>query len=455
MPLKRLLNHVQDIFSLHQGEFNGQYSINVYNCTEELIPHSEYFVSLTHEYLVEISFVGKISLATIIGKKLSRFMNKEVFLTEIDSNSIIYWFEGEEIHLDSITPKEKKAIYNTSYEEIARLKSETRLPVWLDKFIFDTLKAEYAPDFEKFDFNLELSDKDILTYLGTYFPRSYAESNCIFNDLLNKEYFRNEIAKKESINVLDIGCGTGGNLLGLLTALDKNLNNKPVIKIWALDGNSASLHVLIKTIDKFKQLSQARVERIPVDYRLDSIGKLKNVFQTFDCQSFDIIMSFKAVGEIISHAKGTTGQEYFDLTSLCCPLLSDSGIYLLLDVTTKSKYSNFLPILLNEQTRRYTALNSDFRILSPLPCNFYSTKCKVKCFYYHQFFVSHKGKRKDESRVVYKIIGRNKFVENFCKDSKIGKFVINWKRFEQDNETDGCCPLSINEVIICDSYKLS
>ena len=49
------------------------------------------------------------------------------------------------------------------------------LPQWVDDLIFDELKAEYAPDHIRFEYNLNLDSKEVLTYLGTYFPRSYAE----------------------------------------------------------------------------------------------------------------------------------------------------------------------------------------------------------------------------------------------------------------------------------------
>lgn len=57
--------------------------------------------------------------------------------------------------------------------------NEVLLPKWLDDFLFDELKANYCPtgtDMSVIDWD----KNDILNYLGTYFPRSYAESYCIF-----------------------------------------------------------------------------------------------------------------------------------------------------------------------------------------------------------------------------------------------------------------------------------
>lgn len=46
-------------------------------------------------------------------------------------------------------------------EEISYLKTHTILPHWLDEFIFKQLKAQYAPDYQRYDSNLDLTKKRI------------------------------------------------------------------------------------------------------------------------------------------------------------------------------------------------------------------------------------------------------------------------------------------------------
>jgi SAM-dependent methyltransferase len=455
MPINNIKKYVQDILPLILGDTLFSYELSICNCNKEPIPYSEIIGNLNHEYLVLIIFENNVSTISAIAKKLSKFINKNVFYVESENKTILYWFEGEEINPETSTSSKKIDTSEHLSSAIARIKSETRLPVWLDKFLFDTLLAEYAPDFDKYDFNLNHSEIEILTYLGTYFPRSYSESYCIFNDLFNNVHFKKEYQTKEIVNVLDIGSGTGGNLIGLLTALEKNLNQKFKVNIWAIDGNQDSLKFLTKITEKFKQYSQNKFEIKTINATVENINHLSSTFQSLDCQSFDFITSFKAVGEIISYAKSKNGQEYFDLALLCCPLLSDLGLLLILDVTTKAKNSTFLPILLNEQIRRFIKANNSFRILSPLSCNFFSQQCNTDCFYYHEFTISHKKKTKDVSRVVFKIVGRKKLVDDLSKDFKIGRFVIDWKHFDQENESKCCCPISLNEVVLSDSYKLS
>jgi hypothetical protein len=55
------------------------------------------------------------------------------------------------------------------------------LPNWLNELIFETLGAKYCRS--NADMTVIDWDKnDILNYLGTYFPRSYAEAYTIFRN---------------------------------------------------------------------------------------------------------------------------------------------------------------------------------------------------------------------------------------------------------------------------------
>ena len=52
------------------------------------------------------------------------------------------------------------------------------LPQWLDNLIFNELNAKYCPSFSTMT-NIDDDKEKTLNYLGTYFPRSYAESYTI------------------------------------------------------------------------------------------------------------------------------------------------------------------------------------------------------------------------------------------------------------------------------------
>ena len=56
------------------------------------------------------------------------------------------------------------------------LKTETVLPAWLEKELFSKNQARFEPNWQKFEYNLDLTEDHLRVYLGTYFPRSYVEA---------------------------------------------------------------------------------------------------------------------------------------------------------------------------------------------------------------------------------------------------------------------------------------
>ncbi len=60
---------------------------------------------------------------------------------------------------------------------------------YLERFIFDELKAQYDPDPIAALHNLDNNEQQSQRYLGTYFPRSFVESYNIFYRLFNRGNF--------------------------------------------------------------------------------------------------------------------------------------------------------------------------------------------------------------------------------------------------------------------------
>ena len=76
--------------------------------------------------------------------------------------------------------------------------------------------------------NIDDDKAKTLNYLGTYFPRSYAESYCIFS-----EYFKSnnsDFADKEELSIFDFGSGTGGEIIGLLIKSKKSQNQRKTLR---------------------------------------------------------------------------------------------------------------------------------------------------------------------------------------------------------------------------------
>ena len=106
------------------------------------------------------------------------------------------------------------------------------------------MQASYAPEHNRYEYNLDLNQDEIKVYLGTYFPRSYAETFCIYDNILSNKSYLNMLNEQNVINILDIGCGTGGELFGVITSITKYLSSPKVINIYACDGNAQALEAL-------------------------------------------------------------------------------------------------------------------------------------------------------------------------------------------------------------------
>ena len=125
------------------------------------------------------------------------------------------------------------------------------LPKWLDDYIFNQLKANYCPSNSDMTV-IDWDKSNVLNYLGTYFPRSYAEAYCIFHKFYGKDFlswfYRNKIS------IFDFGCGTGGEIIGLISAIVHLLPNVKWVEITALDGNHAALRIFESVIQSVSSL---------------------------------------------------------------------------------------------------------------------------------------------------------------------------------------------------------
>ena len=140
------------------------------------------------------------------------------------------------------------------------------LPTWLDTIIFDDLSASYCRQ-KKDMVVLEWNRDDIKKYLGTYFPRSYAESFCIFSNYLSKE---SRVYKNcQELSIFDFGCGTGGELIGFIMAVVKHLPNIKKIVIRALDGNTYALRDLECILEKISQVLHLDIESYLIPFIID------------------------------------------------------------------------------------------------------------------------------------------------------------------------------------------
>lgn len=259
------------------------------------------------------------------------------------------------------------------------------LPEWLDDYLFVELKANYCPtgtDMSVIDWD----KNDILNYLGTYFPRSFAESYCIFI----KYFDSNPINwnNRSSISIFDFGCGTGGEVIGLLLAINEYLPNIREVNIRGLDGNQHALRVFEKIVNQCSlhisySITSIRVCPIEISDFYDM-----TITDSIITDLFDIIISFKAVCEFVSKERFEEQNAYKQIALSLLPKLKENGIMTLVDVTTYNNVSQeWLPRMMDEG-------------LSCVGCNV----IEKNEGYNQQFLVSHSNKKRDLSKIAWRII---------------------------------------------------
>lgn len=442
---KGMINFVKSILSVIRK--SDDYSIELYD-TNDFIkaanPSNDHF---TKSNVIVVYSEGIDS----ISGKLSKFIGKDVMA--LNSNSI-YWELGTEIspitHQASLPIQQPSKDDAQSTQKVLFRKSRTVLPHWLDRYIFESLGAKYSPEHTRYEYNLDLSKEEIAIYLGTYFPRSYSESFCIYDNLLKNENYHHIISKHSIINVLDIGCGTGGELVGLITALTKYLPTSITIHIDAFDGNEHSLSVLENIILMMRTQTHHAIDIVThfKEYALKSKIDTKDVEE----QSYEFIFCNKMICELISHDIIIT-EAYKKVARSLCPRLSEDGVFLLLDVTTKdSKMGVYYPLIMNKELNDYVNEHSEISTLIPLACS--KEHCSDSCFIQQAFQITHSHKSNDESKVCYRVLCRkelkDKVVTNLDDDAQ---HIIHPVKYTEGDKTAICCKTHGDKII--DSFNIN
>ncbi len=140
------------------------FTVKVLDSTRASSSFAAHGIRLTQEYVVTINADG-------IGEhcaKLAKFINHAV---KAISPSTIFWEEGERIATESdnssgvVEEHQSKELSNTNSNVCFR-KSKTILPHWLDKKIFNDHQAIYAPEHERYEYNLDLNEEELKVYMA-------------------------------------------------------------------------------------------------------------------------------------------------------------------------------------------------------------------------------------------------------------------------------------------------
>ena len=424
------------------------FTVKVLDSTRASSSFAAHGIRLTQEYVVTINADG-------IGEhcaKLAKFTNHAV---KAISSSTIFWEEGERIATESdnssgvVEEHQSKELSNTNSNVCFR-KSKTILPHWLDKKIFNDHQAIYAPEHERYEYNLDLNEEELKVYLGTYFPRSYAEMFCIADNLLQNKCLKKTLEQDE-ISVLDYGCGTGGEILGLITAIGRHLPHTK-ISITAIDGNDGALAIL-KDLVECNPNKNIQVELSVFSQTLGTIEDVEKL--AFGKNDYHFILCDKMVCELISKEVLPTNA-YAIMAKKLTAFLHENGLLIMLDVTTKDEHSGyFYPQLMNNAINDYVRKSRTIETLLPLSCACHD-ECRDFCFMQQTFSVSHSHKSNDESRVCYRVLCKKPLKTAIMQGMETANLihVIHPTKYMQNDDLAICSHSKDNEITI-DSFNIN
>lgn len=345
-------------------------ALNVYRreFVEQLF--AEHNVPLTKDYIV-----------TFTSNELEQVNNKLRSLCNFSINKLgdLLFLEAESSDISGL--KMTLNGVRSSHLEVVNVKQT--LPDWLDHFIYDDLNGVYCKS-NKDMVVIDWGKDDVLKYLGTYFPRSYTEAYCIVSQYLD---VANPFNEKTEVSLFDFGCGTGGEIIGTITAIiDKNPNLQH-INILALDGNYFALRTFEKILVKYCTKSSIHISYKVIPLEIDDFYDLSVLDYVID-QKFDMVISFKAICEFVTKQRFEQNNAYTHMAKFFLPRINSGGILLLADVTTYNNVSQeWLPHMMDEGLAK--------------------ANCKVVAKnngYNQAFFVTHSKKKEDISKIAWRLI---------------------------------------------------
>ena len=239
--------------------------------------------------------------------------------------------------------------------------------------VVDKLGGIVHRDYEKARSNLKNNHKENQEYLGTYFPRTALESFSIFHYLADTvSILREGLANKSCLKVLDLGCGTGGELLGLLGAVRRICGaDAPRVCIYAVDGNDDALKMADQVVAEFCARTAMHVDATFVRSVIEEGGfPAEQIAQE---GVFDIILTSKFLNEV----NDQFAHPYFRFAESFLPLLAEDGIAVFMDVTC-SRSGKWIGIQMFDELGQFQRRESEFRTLFPMVCN-NQTCCRNGC----------------------------------------------------------------------------
>lgn len=229
------------------------------------------------------------------------------------------------------------------------MQSKVSLPQWLDDYLFKQLEAYYQPeygDLAAIDWGLE----QLRAYLGTYFPRSYVEAYSIFSQLFGAGRW----SQLSRLSVYDFACGTGGELLGFLRAVDECLPHVTCVEIKALDGNSNALSLLEGILLEAQKHHRFEIVLKPSLVHIEDMYDLSLLDEVVR-DHYDIVMTSKAICEFVGKDCLDVQRAYVEFLRVFGKKLKAQGVVVMTDVASPLKGNCWCGDLMDRAIKEHSA----------------------------------------------------------------------------------------------------
>lgn len=322
----------------------------------------------------------------------------------------------------------------------------------LENVLFNEMDACFYQRKDAARFNAESDKQEVCSYLGTYFPRSWAEHTVIWRQVLQFPAVKEAFKKKPVIRILDVGSGTGGHSFAVIQQLRKNFKQSR-IKIIAIDANE---YALAKQQELHERLMYNGLTIKPVfcNFELSPVKfalKLLEICQT-DCSEFDIILTSKFLSELGCYAerenRGVAGF-YHSFLAVANKVLTQDGILTLVDVNIPIK-NIYVAECMHREIHTAIEDNLDLAVMMPSHCGRFFSQCRLnpQCFMTIPIRIAHcLQSREDITKICFRVIARKMFTAEIFKEMQY------IPRSIKVNDNGHCCQGTVGRGSGNNDYK--
>lgn len=209
-----------------------------------------------------------------------------------------------------------------------------RLPDWLDKYLFETIQARFHPVYSNMTV-IDWNKEQIRDYLGTYFPRSYVESYTIFS--VSGFFFQTDGHNGYQHTWFWLRYRWWA--IWTFSSTERKRPNITQIKVRVIEGNANALRSYERILCEWRKHTKTKIICSPSPIKIDDFYDL-GILDALFTEKFDIILSFKAVCEFVTKQQFETQNPYKHLAGFMMPKLSEKGMMVLADISSKNEIAN-------------------------------------------------------------------------------------------------------------------